>query len=39
VIGLCRFTGWMTPAQFAEWGWRLPFLVSLLLLIFSVYIR
>ena len=39
VIGLCRFTGWMTPAQFADWGWRLPFLVSLILLIFSVYIR
>src|SRR5579862_9314454 len=39
VIGLCRFTGWLTPAQFAEWGWRLPFLVSLVLLIFSVYIR
>src|SRR5437868_3375424 len=39
VIGLCRFTGWLTPAQFAEWGWRLPFLVSMLLLIFSVYIR
>ena len=29
----------MTPAQFSEWGWRLPFLVSLVLLIFSVYIR
>ena len=29
----------MTPAQFSEWGWRMPFLVSLLLLIFSVYIR
>ena len=39
VIYLCRFTGWMTPAQFAEWGWRIPFLVSLILLIFSVYIR
>ena len=39
VIGLCRFTGWMTPAQFADWGWRIPFLVSLVLLIFSVYIR
>src|SRR5512144_1778747 len=39
VIGLCRFTGWMTPAQFSEWGWRLPFLVSLVLLIFSIYIR
>jgi MFS family permease len=39
VIYLCRFTGWMTPAVFSDWGWRLPFLVSLVLLIFSVYIR
>src|SRR5436189_3545446 len=39
VIGLCRFTGWLTPAQFSDWGWRLPFLVSLILLIFSIYIR
>jgi len=39
VIGICRFSGVMTPAQFSEWGWRLPFLVSLLLLIFSIYIR
>ncbi len=39
VIGICRFGGLMTPEQFAEWGWRIPFLVSLLLLIFSIYIR
>jgi MFS family permease len=39
VIYICRFSGVMTTAQFAEWGWRLPFLVSLVLLIFSVYIR
>ncbi len=39
IIGFCRFGGVMTPAQFADWGWRLPFLVSLVLLIFSVYIR
>jgi MFS family permease len=39
VIGLCRFGNLMTPAQFAEWGWRIPFLVSLILLIFSIYIR
>ncbi len=39
VIGICRFGGVMTPAQFADWGWRIPFLVSLILLIFSVYIR
>ena len=25
--------------MFAEWGWRIPFLVSLVLLVFSVYIR
>ena len=39
VIYMCRFTGWMTPTQFSDWGWRLPFLVSLVLLIFSIYIR
>jgi len=39
VIGICRFSGVMTPADFADWGWRIPFLVSVILLIFSVYIR
>jgi MFS family permease len=39
VIGICRFSGIMTPAEFADWGWRIPFLVSVILLIFSVYIR
>ena len=28
-----------TPKDFADWGWRIPFLVSLILLIFSIYIR
>jgi len=37
VIGTCR--GFMTPENFTSWGWRIPFLVSLVLLIFSVYIR
>ncbi len=37
VIGACRY--YMDPKVFAEWGWRIPFLVSLILLIFSVYIR
>jgi MFS family permease len=37
VIGLCRAK--MTPDAFKDWGWRVPFLVSLVLLIFSVYIR
>src|SRR5260221_11174989 len=39
VIGVCRFGGVMEPKDFASWGWRIPFLVSLLLLIFSIYIR
>ena len=38
VIGACRFY-LMDAKAFAEWGWRVPFLVSLFLLIFSVYIR
>ncbi|HET6390931.1 MFS transporter [Hyphomicrobium sp.] len=38
VIGLGRF--YLFDAQtFAEWGWRVAFLVSLILLAFSVYIR
>jgi len=28
-----------TPQQFAEWGWRVPFLVSILLLGVSIWIR
>jgi MFS family permease len=37
VIGVCRV--YMDAKVFADWGWRLPFLVSLILLVFSVYIR
>src|SRR6185503_7203533 len=37
VIGFCRWK--MGPDTFKNWGWRLPFLVSLILLAFSVYIR
>ncbi len=29
----------MAPAQFDEWGWRVPFLASVLLLAISVWIR
>jgi MFS family permease len=36
VILICRTT---LGDQFAVWGWRLPFLLSTLLLIVSVYIR
>jgi MFS family permease len=37
LIALCR--GNMVAKDFAEWGWRIPFLISLILLVFSVYIR
>ncbi len=37
VILLCRNT--MSAAVFTDWGWRIPFLVSAFLLIFSVWIR
>ena len=37
VIGLSR--GFIDADTFKQWGWRIPFLVSLILLIFSVYIR
>ena len=38
VIGGCRF--FLFDADtFAQWGWRIPFLVSLVLLILSVYLR
>ena len=29
----------MTTQQFTQWGWRIPFLVSSVLLVFSIYIR
>src|SRR5690349_14234543 len=37
VIWLCRSN--MDAKTFSEWGWRVPFWVSVILLIFSVYIR
>ena len=37
VIGACRV--YMDAKVFADWGWRIPFLVSVILLAFSVYIR
>jgi MFS family permease len=37
VIGLCRV--YMDAKVFADWGWRIPFWLSLFLLVFSVYIR
>jgi len=37
IIAVTR--GNMAPKDFAEWGWRVPFLISVILLVFSVYIR
>jgi MFS family permease len=37
IIGSCRL--WMEEASFKAWGWRIPFLVSLILLAVSLYIR
>jgi MFS family permease len=37
IILLCRIT--FDANAFAAWGWRIPFLVSVLLLVYSVYIR
>ncbi|HEY4394289.1 MAG TPA: MFS transporter [Polyangia bacterium] len=37
VIAVCR--GNMAEAAFKSWGWRIPFLISLVLLAVSVYIR
>lgn len=37
VIGGCRVA--LDAKAFAEWGWRVPFLVSLLLLLFSLTMR
>jgi MFS family permease len=37
VIGACRAN--MTEQAFKDWGWRVPFLASLVLLAISVYIR
>ena len=37
IIGFCRWK--MGADVFKSWGWRIPFLFSILLLAFSVYIR
>jgi MFS family permease len=37
VIGTCRLE--LAEATFKDWGWRIPFLMSLILLVVSVYIR
>jgi MFS family permease len=37
IIGGARLT--IDAKTFADWGWRIPFLISLVLLVFSVYIR
>ncbi|MGV3490073.1 MAG: MFS transporter [Devosia sp.] len=37
VIGGSRLA--IPPAAYADWGWRLPFLVSVILLLYSIWVR
>ena len=37
VIGVSRMM--ISPADYSSWGWRLPFLVSAVLLIYSIWVR
>ncbi|HEV8268677.1 MAG TPA: MFS transporter [Thermoanaerobaculia bacterium] len=37
VILACRLS--MQAATFTDWGWRIPFLISIILLVISIYIR
>ncbi len=37
VIYLCRTS--LSPEDFKQWGWRIPFWLSIALLLFSLYIR
>jgi MFS family permease len=37
VIGICRVS--LEPAEFSSWGWRIPFILSIILLVMSIYIR
>jgi len=37
VIGASRMA--IAPAAYADWGWRLPFLVSAILLLYSIWVR
>jgi MFS family permease len=37
VIALCRAN--MAATDFSTWGWRIPFIISVVLLVFSLYIR
>lgn len=37
VILACR--SFLKPAEFNDWGWRIPFLLSIFLVVFSYYLR
>lgn len=39
VIYLCRTSIGLSVDEFKQWGWRIPFWLSIVLLIFSIYIR
>jgi MFS family permease len=37
VIGVSRMA--IPPAAYSDWGWRIPFLVSAILLVYSIWVR
>ena len=39
LIVILVLRAWMTPETFAAWGWRVPFLLSIILLGVSIWIR
>lgn len=38
-IQIALLRHWLTAAEFESWGWRVPFWVSLLLLLIAIYMR
>jgi MFS family permease len=39
ILLLFLFNGLLSPAQFAAWGWRVPFLLSLALVVVGYFVR
>jgi MFS family permease len=39
IVVVILFERWLGAVRFADWGWRLPFLISIVLVAISLYIR